>query len=86
VDILYQDAFEKLSLKRVDLKSYDETELNGFNGTSTHPWRYINLNVTFGEGTEERTVETSFLVVHVMSLYNCIMGRRVTTRFLLELF
>jgi len=50
-------------------------ELQGFNRTSTRPWRYINLNVTFGEGTGERTVEKSFLVVPVTSVYNCILGR-----------
>jgi len=37
MDILYQDAFEKLGLKKVDLKSYDGTGLQGFNETSTHP-------------------------------------------------
>lgn len=42
VDILYQDAFKKLGLKKEDLESYDNTDLHGFNERSTRPWRYVN--------------------------------------------
>jgi len=60
VDILYQDAFEKLGLRKTNLKPYEGTELQGFNETSTRLWGYINLDVTFGEGTVERKIETTF--------------------------
>lgn len=56
INILYQDAFEKLSLKRKDLKPYDGTDLHGFNEMSTRMWGYVTLNVTFGEEMDERTV------------------------------
>jgi len=36
VDILYQDVFEKLGQRKEDLESYNDTELHGFNETSTH--------------------------------------------------
>jgi len=38
IDILYQDAFEKLGLKRDDLEFYDYTKLHGFKETSMRPW------------------------------------------------
>lgn len=75
VDILYQDAFEKLGLRIEDLKPYEGTNLHGFNETSTRPWGYIKLGVTFGEEMDEQTVETPFLVVSVVSIYTCILGR-----------
>lgn len=71
VDILYQDAFEKLVLWKTNSNPYEGTELQGFNRSSTRPWGYINLDVTF----DERTIETTFLVVPVMSVYNSILGR-----------
>jgi hypothetical protein len=40
VNILYQGAFEKLGLKRKDLKPYDDIDLYGFNEMSTRPWGY----------------------------------------------
>lgn len=74
VDILYQDAFEKLGLWKTNSNPYEGTELQGFNMTRTRPWGYINLDVTFGE----RTIETTFLVVPVISVYNCILRRTLT--------
>ena len=73
VDIMYQDAFEKLGLKKRDLKPYGGTNLHGFNEMSTRPRGYITLNVTFGEERDERTVETPFLVIPVVSIYNYIL-------------
>lgn len=75
VTILYQDSFEKLGLRKEDLESYDDTELHGFNETRTHPLGYVKLGVTFGKGMDERTVEASFLVILVVSVYNYILGR-----------
>ena len=75
VDILYPNAFEKLGLKRKDLKTYVDTDPLGFNKMSTCPWGYITLSVTFGEEMDERTIETPFLVIPVVSIYNYIIGR-----------
>lgn len=75
VNILYQDAFEKLGLKEENLKPYEDTDLHSFNKTSTRPWGYVTLSVTFREEMDERTFETLFLVVLVVSIYNCILGR-----------
>jgi len=57
------------------LEPYDDTDLCGFNKTSTRPWGYITPYVTFEEEMDERTVETPFLVVPVVSIYNCILER-----------
>jgi len=75
VYILYQDTFEKLGLRREYLKPYNDTDLHGFNETSMCPWGYVTLSVMFGEEMDERTVETPFLAVMVVSIYNCILGR-----------
>jgi len=49
VDILYHDAFKRLGLRKEDWESYNGTNLRGFNETSTRPWGYVKLGVTFGE-------------------------------------
>ncbi|MCI75052.1 hypothetical protein A2U01_0096319, partial [Trifolium medium] len=46
-DVMYQELFEKLWLKREDLSSYEGTDLQGFNVSTIRPWGLINLPVTF---------------------------------------
>ena len=53
VDILYQDAFEKLGIRREELKPYEGTNLHCFNETSTRLWGYVTLGVTFIEEIDE---------------------------------
>ena len=75
IEILYQDAFEKLGLKNEDLEPYDDTDLHGFNETSTLRRGYVKLGVTFIEEMDEQIVKASFLVILVISIYNCVLGR-----------
>lgn len=74
LDNLYQDAFDKLGMRKEDLKSYEDTDLHCFNKTSTRPWRYVKIGVTFGEEADERRVEGSILVIPIVSVYNFILG------------
>ncbi|KAI5442923.1 hypothetical protein KIW84_011814 [Lathyrus oleraceus] len=46
-----------------------------FPQTTTRPWGYVELLVTFGEQETAREVKIQFLVVDCPSLYNCIFGR-----------
>jgi len=58
-----------------NLSPYVGGELYGFNGSSTQPWGYVQLLVTFGEGEAKKTITIPFLVIDCPSLYNCIIGR-----------
>ena len=51
------------------------SDLQGFNGTTTRPWGYVELAVTFGEEETTRTIKPQFLVIDCPSLYQCILGR-----------
>ncbi|XP_058766541.1 uncharacterized protein LOC131640151 [Vicia villosa] len=57
------------------LTPYVGSDLQGFNGTTTKPWGYVELLVSFGEGEASRQVKTRFLVINCKTLYNCIIGR-----------
>jgi len=74
-DIMYTGLFKTLQLTDSNLAPYLDTELYGFNGSSTKPWGYVELLVTFGEGDGAKTLRISFLVINCSSLYNCIIGR-----------
>ncbi|MCH87870.1 hypothetical protein A2U01_0008751, partial [Trifolium medium] len=65
-DIMYQELFKKLGLRKEDLCPYEGTNLQGFNGSTIRPWGLINLPVTFEDkGTKQsrKTVEVQFLVI-----------------------
>ncbi|KEH15926.1 hypothetical protein MTR_0433s0050 [Medicago truncatula] len=64
-----------LQLTEKNLSPYVGNELYGFNGSSTQPWGYIELLVTFSEKEAKKTIKVSFLVIDCPSLYNCIIGR-----------
>ncbi|CAJ2668042.1 unnamed protein product [Trifolium pratense] len=76
-------GLNKITLGSVKRK-FEELEnvCSGFNGSTTKPWGYVDLIVTFGEEKAMKSVRTQFMVVDCPSLYNCIIGR--TT--LVELF
>ncbi|CAJ2674998.1 unnamed protein product [Trifolium pratense] len=71
--------FEELenvcSLSEKNLVPYVGPDLQGFNGSTTKPWGYVDLIVTFGEEKAMKSVRTQFMVVDCPSLYNCIIGR-----------
>ncbi|MCI51595.1 hypothetical protein A2U01_0072839, partial [Trifolium medium] len=46
VDIMYARTFETLQLTERNLTPYVGSDLQGFNGTTTKPWGYVDLIVT----------------------------------------
>ncbi|GAU41009.1 hypothetical protein TSUD_178480 [Trifolium subterraneum] len=87
-DIMYSGLFKVLQLTEENLVPYvgsdvqgafdlqnNQTHPQGFNGSTTKPWGYVDLIVTFGENKAMKSVKVKFLVVDCPSLYNCIIGR-----------
>ncbi|GAU46761.1 hypothetical protein TSUD_92560 [Trifolium subterraneum] len=74
-DIMYSGLFKVLQLTEENLVPYVGSDLQGFNGSTTKPWGYVDLIVTFGENKAMKFVKVKFLVVDCPSLYNCIIGR-----------
>ncbi|MCH90588.1 hypothetical protein A2U01_0011504 [Trifolium medium] len=81
-DVMYSGLFKTLQLMEKNLVPYVGADLQGFNGSTTKPWGYVDLIDTFGEEKAMKSVKVQFLVVECPSLYNCIIG--ITT--LAELF
>ncbi|GAU34804.1 hypothetical protein TSUD_394300, partial [Trifolium subterraneum] len=48
-DIMYSGLFKVLQLTEENLVPYVGSDLQGFNGSTTKPWGYVDLIVTFGE-------------------------------------
>jgi len=74
-DIMYTELFKTLQLTKSNLAPYLDTELYGFNDSSTKPWGYVELLMTFGERDGAKTIKIPFLVIDSSYLYNCIIGR-----------
>ena len=74
-DIMYIGLFKTLQLTEKNLSPYFGNELYGFNDSSTQPWGYVELLVTFGKKEANKTIKIPFLVIDCPSLYNCIIGR-----------
>ncbi|GAU38385.1 hypothetical protein TSUD_147530 [Trifolium subterraneum] len=74
-DIMYSGLFKVLQLTEENLVPYVGSDLQGFNGSTTKPWGYVDLIVTFGENKAMKSVKVKFLVIDCPSLYNCIVGR-----------
>ncbi|GAU21867.1 hypothetical protein TSUD_33630 [Trifolium subterraneum] len=64
-----------LQLTEENLVTYVGYDLQGFNGSKTKHWGYVDLVVTFGENKAMKSVKVKFLVVDCPSLYNCTIGR-----------
>ncbi|MCI34282.1 hypothetical protein A2U01_0055500, partial [Trifolium medium] len=58
-----------------NLVPYVGSDLQGFSGSTTKPWGYVDLIVTFGKEKAMNSVKVQFLEVDCPSLYNCIIGR-----------
>ncbi|GAU35791.1 hypothetical protein TSUD_56680 [Trifolium subterraneum] len=56
-DIMYSRLFKVLQLTEENLVPYVGSDLQGFNGSTTKPWGYVDLIVTFGENTEKKSLE-----------------------------
>ncbi|GAU19161.1 hypothetical protein TSUD_89260 [Trifolium subterraneum] len=74
-DIMYSGLFKVLQLTEENLVPYVGSDLQGFNRSTTKPWGYVDLIVTFGENKAMMSVKVKFLVVDCPSLYNFIIGR-----------
>jgi hypothetical protein len=72
---MYTRLFKTLQLTEKNLSPYVGNELYGFNGSSTQPWGYVKLLVTFDEKEAKEIIKIPFLVIDCPSLYNCIIGR-----------
>ncbi|GAU50692.1 hypothetical protein TSUD_410480 [Trifolium subterraneum] len=62
-DIMYSGLFKVLQLSEENLVPYVGSDLQGFNGSTTKPWGYVDLIVTFGENKAMKSVKVKFLVV-----------------------
>ncbi|GAU48692.1 hypothetical protein TSUD_186850 [Trifolium subterraneum] len=69
-------------LVRAKMANFDETlvpyvgsDLQGFNGSTTKPWGYVDLIVTFCENKAMKSVKVKFLVIDCPSLHNYTNGR-----------
>ncbi|GAU45421.1 hypothetical protein TSUD_182900 [Trifolium subterraneum] len=74
-DIMYSGLFKVLQLTEENFVPYVGSYLQGFNGSTTKPWGYVDLIVTFDENKAMKSVKVKFLVFDCPSLYNCIIGR-----------
>ena len=54
VDVMYTHMFCTLQLDDTHLSPYVGYDLQRFNGSTSKPWGYIKLFVTFGEENESR--------------------------------
>ncbi|PNY15649.1 hypothetical protein L195_g012350 [Trifolium pratense] len=78
VSRIYEALFTKLGLQKKDLVLYKGTYLQGFNGSTTRPWGFLDVPVTFWDGKKKdlkRTINVQFFVVSRRSVYNCILGK-----------
>ncbi|XP_058766111.1 uncharacterized protein LOC131639643 [Vicia villosa] len=74
VDIMYSQLFRMLQLNDSHLTPYVGSDLQGFNGTVTKPWGFVELIVTIGLAETARAVKVHFLVIDCPSIYQCILG------------
>ncbi|MCH82048.1 hypothetical protein A2U01_0002844, partial [Trifolium medium] len=74
-DIMYTSLFKVLGLDREHLSPYVGSDLQGFNGSTSKPWGYVDLIVTSGQGETAKSIKVKFLVINCESLYQCIIGR-----------
>ncbi|GAU50523.1 hypothetical protein TSUD_177730 [Trifolium subterraneum] len=75
ISLLVRAKMANFDLTKENLVPYVGSDLQGFNGSTTKPWGYVDLIVTFGENKAMKSVKVKFLVVDCPSLYNCIIGR-----------
>ncbi|PNX69437.1 hypothetical protein L195_g064436, partial [Trifolium pratense] len=60
---MYSGLFKTLQLSEKNLIPYVGPDLQGFNGSTTKLWGYVDLIVTFGEEKAMKSVRTQFMVV-----------------------
>ncbi|XP_052111673.1 uncharacterized protein LOC127743059 [Arachis duranensis] len=73
-DVLFYSTFQKMKLSDKSLQP-SSGELVGFSGERVSIRGYIWLQTTFGEYTDNKTIDIQYLVVDCKSPYNIILGR-----------
>lgn len=74
-DIMYDELFEQLGLKKDKLLPYTGYDLQVFNVMVTLSCGFMELMSTFRDGRYAKTIDLQFLVVPHKSLYTCILGK-----------
>lgn len=57
-DVMYLELYEKAYLDRASLWPYEGSDLQDFNGTTTHPRGYVEMMVFVGDGKDIRTINS----------------------------
>jgi hypothetical protein len=65
---MYTSLLKTLQLTNKNFSPYVGNELYDFNGSSTQPWGYVELLVTYGEKEAKKTIKIPFLVTDCPSL------------------
>lgn len=79
-NIMFQDLLPNLSLSHTDLSLYLRTDLSSMGEVQAQPLRYLDTMVTYGEKKIAQTIQTTFLVVPIISPYHCIVERPTLAR------
>lgn len=80
IDILYLDAFQKLSLTKEDLTMI-MSMLTRVTRDSISPLGIVVLSVTLGEEPRSKTIMVTFMVLELPSSYNAILGCPTLNKF-----
>ncbi|XP_058765791.1 uncharacterized protein LOC131639306 [Vicia villosa] len=75
VDIMYSQLFKTLQVNDIHLSPYIGSDLQGFNGTMTKPWGFVELIVSIGSAETARAIKVQFLVIDCPPIYQCILRR-----------
>lgn len=78
-DVLYLDAFQKLSLIEKDLTLMTLAFI-GFIEDSISPLGNTTMPITVGEEPRSKTLMVTFMVVNLPLAYNVIPGRRTLNK------
>jgi len=78
-DVMFWSTFNKLQLSPDLLRRYTGC-LYGFTGDQVEVRGYLELRMTFTDGTASRTESIQYLVVNANSTYNILLGRPALNR------
>jgi len=78
-DVMFWSTFNKLQLSPDLLRPYTGC-LHGFAGDQVEVRGYLELRMTFTDGTASRTESIRYLVVNANSAYNILLGRPALNR------
>ncbi|GAU29247.1 hypothetical protein TSUD_391950 [Trifolium subterraneum] len=70
-DIMYSGLFKVLQLTEENLVPYVGSDLQGFNGSTTKPWGYVDLIVTFGENKAMKSVKVGTINGDIEAARRC---------------